>query len=211
MNMVEAEDGTVLNIHKVWMRQAAERTYLMKFEDPDYGLLTAVVSSICLENPNRLQDAKGYIAQYVLGIDKTIKFPYNSYPRMDALYDIVAQCERSRKENKVERIGYFEWVNEFKPLVKNADKVDIDQFIVDEDEAKEVYATEPLRVWSFIEADETYGIIEGLDPYACEFIITEKAAEPEKEYAILYGGYDAPDFGDDYSRLELQHRQEEAL
>lgn len=88
---IKADDGTVLNIHKVAVRQAAERTYLIQFNDPEYGELKGIVSSICLEDPNRLQDAMGYIAQYVLG--KKYRFPYIAYPRLDALYRVVAECE----------------------------------------------------------------------------------------------------------------------
>lgn len=93
---VRSADGTTLVIKSVTTRQAAQRTYLMKFIDPDYGRLSAIVSTICLENPHRLQDAKGYLAQYVLG-DSGIRFAYNSYPRLDALYDVVARCEQERE------------------------------------------------------------------------------------------------------------------
>lgn len=94
---VRAADGTTLVLKDVETRQAAERTYLLRFVDPEYGRLSAVISTICLDNPDRLQDAKGYLAQHVLGVDSGIRFSYNSYPRIDALYDIVSRCEKSRK------------------------------------------------------------------------------------------------------------------
>lgn len=90
---IKSDDGTVLNIRDVAVRQAAERTYLINFDDPEYGAMKGIVSSICLEDPNRLQDAKGYIAQYVLSDNH--RFPYNSYPRLDALYRVVAGREAS--------------------------------------------------------------------------------------------------------------------
>lgn len=107
--LVTASDGTELNIKRVAVRQAAERTYLMKFEDPHYGLLSAVVSIICLDNPNRLQDAEGYIAQYVKGMeDDGLVFPYNTYPRMDALYEFVSKME-SREEPEPQLTAYEKW------------------------------------------------------------------------------------------------------
>lgn len=106
--LVTAFDGTSLNIQKVALRMAAERTYLFKFEDPDYGVLSAVVSIICLENPDRLQDAEGYIAQYVKGMDGVTVFPYNSYPRMDALYEIVRKIEKDSAEQDAERIPDYD-------------------------------------------------------------------------------------------------------
>lgn len=91
-------------------------------------------------------------------------------------------------------MDFYDWEKQFKPVVFNQNQPLVDKYLTDE---AALDGVNPLCVWSFVEGDGNYGVVEGKIDHAEGFLVTEVPAEVGTSYNIDYYE-DGGDWSEDY-------------
>lgn len=79
-------------------------------------------------------------------------------------------------------MDFYDWEKQFKPVVFNQNQPLVDKYLTDE----VADSVNPLCVWSFVEGDGNYGVVEGKIDHAEGYLVTEVPAEADTSYNIDY-------------------------